>query len=333
VHVTEVGGVEWRAVHQGLPGDRWVSRVESSRVDPKVAFVSLNGYRDDDPAPYLYKTVDGGTSWTSLSAGLPAEPINVIREDPVQPKVLYVGSDRGAYVSLDAGQNWQALAGGLPKVPVHDMVVHPRERELVAATHGRSMWVLDVLPIQELSDELREQAVHVFPLEDRQASRGWRSRRSPWFFREVNQPTMEIPFWAREAGSVEFSVRDSDGRALRTESLEVIPGLNQYSYDLMLDPDLALPAERERIEAQQAEDDASEESESEDGAKVGGKDRPWAEAVRLERPLFISAGEYHIRIAAGETEHEVSWKVKAPKPREKRVKPEPKIRGEDDDSP
>ena len=76
--------------------------------------------------------------------------MNVVREDPVNPDVLYVGTDRGVYVTLDRGLTWQGLGAALPKVPVHDLIVHPRDRELVAGTHGRSAWVIDALPIQEL---------------------------------------------------------------------------------------------------------------------------------------------------------------------------------------
>jgi len=164
VYVTRGSGAEWTEVSAGLPRDRWVTRVEASHHDENVAYVSLNGYRDDDIMAYVYRTDDLGRTWREISAGLPDEPVNVIREDPVNPAVLYVGTDRGAYVSLDTGRTWQAAGSGLPNVPVHDLIVHPRERELVAGTHGRSVWVLDALPIQELSQAVRSSDVHVFPL-------------------------------------------------------------------------------------------------------------------------------------------------------------------------
>ncbi|HVS03806.1 MAG TPA: glycosyl hydrolase, partial [Thermoanaerobaculia bacterium] len=180
LHVSDGGGVEWRAAAAGLPADRWVTRVEASRHVLERAYVSQSGYRDDDLRPYLHVSEDLGRSWRSIAAGLPAEPVNVIREDPVNPDVLYVGTDRGVYVSLDRGGSWQALGSGMPNAPVHDLVVHPRERELVAGTHGRSVWIVDVLPVQELA-AVRGEAVHVFPLAPVKYQRWWRSRPTWWW--------------------------------------------------------------------------------------------------------------------------------------------------------
>ena len=108
--------------------------------------------------------------WSAIGAGLPAEAINVAREDPVNADLLYVGTDRGVYASLDRGKSWRSLQSNLPNVPVHDLVVHPRERELVAGTHGRSAWVLDVLPLQELTPALQSEALKLFPVEIRTPS-------------------------------------------------------------------------------------------------------------------------------------------------------------------
>jgi photosystem II stability/assembly factor-like uncharacterized protein len=144
VHVTDDGGREWIQVSDGLPADRWVTRVEASRHMRERAYVSLSGYRDDDVAAYVYMTDDLGATWTSIGGGLPAEAVNVVREDPVNPDVLYAGTDRGAYTSLDRGATWQALPAGLPNVPVHDLIVStssPWRRSsstAVGAAGGRS---------------------------------------------------------------------------------------------------------------------------------------------------------------------------------------------------
>ena len=136
-----------------------------------------------------------------------------------------VGTDRGAYVSLDTGRSWQAAGAGLPNVPVHDLIVHPRERELVAGTHGRSVWVLDALPIQDLSDDVRDSDLYVFNLEPITFSRGWQSRRSRWYYRPGDAPHQNIPFWVDSDGRAQWSVLDSDGNALRTGELDVVRGL------------------------------------------------------------------------------------------------------------
>ncbi|UCC83955.1 MAG: glycosyl hydrolase, partial [Gemmatimonadota bacterium] len=247
VYVTRSSGAEWTEVSGGLPRDRWLSRVEASNHDENVAYVSLNGYRDDDITAYVYRTHDLGRTWRDISDGLPDEPVNVIREDPVNPAVLYVGTDRGAYVSLDTGRTWQAAGAGLPHVPVHDLIVHPRERELVAGTHGRSVWILDVLPVQELNDEVRVSEVHVFPVDGVTYSRGWSSRRSLWYYRPEDARYHNFPFWVDTNGSVEWSVLDEDENVLRRGEMDVVRGVNTLRWDLMLDPELALPVEQARV--------------------------------------------------------------------------------------
>ncbi|MGD8699747.1 MAG: hypothetical protein PVJ43_10680 [Gemmatimonadales bacterium] len=313
VYVTRGSGATWTEVSAGLPADRWVSRVEASRFDENVAYVSLNGYRDDDITAYVYRTENLGRTWRDISDGLPDEPVNVVREDPVNPNVLYVGTDRGAYVSPDGGRSWQAAGSGLPNVPVHDLIVHPRERELVAGTHGRSVWVLDALPIQELTDEVRDADVHVFPLEPIRYNRSWSSRRSLWYYRPEEAPFQNIPFWVDEAGQVEWSVLDTDGRVLRRGELDVGRGVNTLRWDLLLDEELALAAESERVAEKE---------------EVKPADTPWAEAVRLERQLFVTPGTYTVQVRMGDDRADAEFKVDAPQPRQPRVKPTPRIRGE-----
>ncbi len=147
VHVTRDDGETWTKITAGLP-DKWVSRVVASRHDLPAVYVALTGYRDDDFSIYLYRSTDFGREWSSIAGNLPAESVNVVREDPRKRGILYVGTDLGVYTSLDAGQSWHSLSNHLPTTPVHDLVVHPRESELVAGTHGRSIFVLDVTKIR-----------------------------------------------------------------------------------------------------------------------------------------------------------------------------------------
>lgn len=337
VHVSDDGGVEWRQVSASLPADRWVSRVEASRHEKQRAYVSLNGYRDDDITAYLYVTEDLGATWTSLASGLPAEPINVVREDPVNAEVLYVGTDRGVYASLDRGAHWQALAAGLPKVPVHDLVVHPRDRELVAATHGRSMWILDALPVQEIS-EVREEALHLFPVEDMTYLREWKGRPSLWFDESEYLPELKAPFWAAQAGTVAWRVLDAEDRLLRTFEVEVEAGVNTVTWDLQLDAELAVAAEKARLDAVEGEakvkkkDKKKDKKASAEEAKPMTKaDTPWAEAVRLERRLIATPGSYKLQVQQGEATATVDWTMLPAEPRTPRAKPKMKIRGEKDD--
>ena len=130
---------------QGL----WVSRVTASQFKEGRVYVSLNGYRTDNFAPYLYMSNDYGMSWKQLGKDLPYEPINVVREDPKSDSILYVGTDGGLYVSFDQGNSFMMWNGGLPKsVPVHDIAIQVRENEIILGTHGRSLFVCKLDDIQ-----------------------------------------------------------------------------------------------------------------------------------------------------------------------------------------
>ena len=145
--MTRNGGKSWADASRGLPRME-ITRVAASRHDQKVVYASLNAARRDHFDPYVYRSQDYGKTWRSISANLPAEPVYVVAEDPHHANVLYVGTQLGVYVSLDTGATWISLCTKLPPVPVFDLAVHPRDHELVIATHGRSMFVLDVSKIQ-----------------------------------------------------------------------------------------------------------------------------------------------------------------------------------------
>ena len=153
LHVTRDSGKKWKEILDGLPKNKWVSRVVASRHDEGTAYVTFNGKRDDDFQVYIFRTTDYGDSWTDISDGIPGGPVNVIKEDPNSAGVLYVGTDMGVYVSTDAAKSWQVLGSGLPITFVHDLVVHPRDKQLVVATHGRGMFVIKVDSIKPVKDE------------------------------------------------------------------------------------------------------------------------------------------------------------------------------------
>jgi photosystem II stability/assembly factor-like uncharacterized protein len=153
LHVTADGGATWADVSRGLARERWISRVCASRYDADTVYCAQNGKRWDDLGAYLWRSRDRGATWTDLAAGLPGAPVNVVREDPRNPDVLYVGSDLGVYVSTDRGATWSVLGSGLPTTYVHDLVVHPRDDVIVIATHGRGMWALDARPVQGVAED------------------------------------------------------------------------------------------------------------------------------------------------------------------------------------
>ncbi|MFW6136637.1 MAG: WD40/YVTN/BNR-like repeat-containing protein [Candidatus Aminicenantaceae bacterium] len=145
VQVTENDGVTWRKLNNNLNlPEKWVSRVRASRHDVNTAYVTFTGYRDDDFQTYIYMSTDGGTSWKSIAGNLPPEPVNVIVEDPRNADIIYIGTDLSAYVTLNRGGEWISLSNHLPTCAVYDLVIQDRELDLVAGTHGRSVFVLDI---------------------------------------------------------------------------------------------------------------------------------------------------------------------------------------------
>jgi photosystem II stability/assembly factor-like uncharacterized protein len=157
VHVTHDGGANWDEIDYGIAPRRWISRIVASRYEKGTVFLAQNGKRHDDFTPYLWKSIDYGKTWQSIVANIPCGPINVIREDPKNADVLYVGTDLGVYVSVNGGKSWEVLANSLPTTFVHDLIVHPRDDIMVVATHGRGMYALDVRPIQEFGKEKEDE--------------------------------------------------------------------------------------------------------------------------------------------------------------------------------
>ncbi len=149
----------------GVPSGTYVSRIEPSRFDSATFHVTFDNHRNGDYAPYVYVTTDFGKSFRSIVSNLPRggpDFVHVLREDPTNRNLLFVGTDVGVYVSFDRGGSWQKFMSGFPTVPVHDLKIHPRERELIAGTHGRSIWIVDIAPLQQLSETVLAATAHLF---------------------------------------------------------------------------------------------------------------------------------------------------------------------------
>jgi len=161
-------GAEWIELTDrfpGVPEGTYVSRIEPSSHDPNRFYVTFDGHRTGDYTPYVYTTDDRGETFRSIASSLPTgkpDFVHVIREDPVNPNLLFVGTDVGAYVSTDRGRSWSRFMNGLPTVPVHDLKIHPREHELIAGTHGRSIYIADIAPLQGLANGLLPSGPVVF---------------------------------------------------------------------------------------------------------------------------------------------------------------------------
>ena len=169
VWVTRDNGKAWTKLNDKIAGNPgyWVSRVAASNFDPGTAYVSYTGLRNDDFRPFVYKTTDYGATWTSLAAGLSEGPVNVVREDAKNPNLLFAGTDFGVTISIDGGKAWLHLKNDLPTQPVHDLRIHPREADLIVATHGRGAYIADIKPLQELSPEVLAKDFHLFAVESK----------------------------------------------------------------------------------------------------------------------------------------------------------------------
>ncbi len=143
VWVTRDNGQVWTDISAALPY-RWVTRVVVDPKDENIAYVTFSGLKWKDPQPHVFRTTNMGLGWEDISSNLPDAPVNAFAVDPINTKVLFLGSDVGAFVSFDLGQSWQPLGTGLPMVSVYDLKIHPTEHFLVAGTYGRSMYKLDL---------------------------------------------------------------------------------------------------------------------------------------------------------------------------------------------
>lgn len=153
--VTRDGGKNWKEITEGLPYQKWVSRLVASQHELGTVYLTQQGRFDDDFVPYVWMSRDYGKTWIDISKGIPLGPVNVIREDPIDKNILYLGTDLGVYVSKDRGKTWNVLGGNLPSTYVHDLIIHPRNNMIVIATHGRGMWVLDADPVNEKPKKAR----------------------------------------------------------------------------------------------------------------------------------------------------------------------------------
>ena len=223
VHVSIDDGKTWKNVTAAMPGfPEWgtVSMIEPSPFDAATAFVVVDAHRLDDMHPYLYATTDLGQTWKRIDAGLaPDVYLHAVREDPAKRGQLYLGTERGVMFSTDHWQNWQPLRLNMPTVAVHDLVV--KDDDLVVATHGRSLWILDDLqPIREYTDRIASEAVHLFAPAD--AVR-WRYGASNWGTRGgfPNPPHGASIYYAlkdEEKGELKIEILDAHGRVVRTLS-------------------------------------------------------------------------------------------------------------------
>ena len=233
IHRSENGGGSWDRISDDLPQDLWVSRVIASEHQKERLYVTLNGYRNDDFAAYVYVSEDRGISWKSINRNLPNSPVNVIREDPNNDKILYLGNDQGVYVSFDKGQKWQPFNKGLTTAAVHDLVVQPEANHLLVGTHGRSIYKADLAPFQKLNNAFLKQELALLDPEKVKHSKRWGSSYSSW--RKVFEPETTFTAFAKTSGAYEMQIKDVKGTVLFSQKGTLDVGFNFVIYALEKD--------------------------------------------------------------------------------------------------
>ena len=242
VQLTRDGGANWTNLKdriKGLPDFAWVSKIHASEHDAGTAFITVDQHRMDDFRPYAFMTTDYGKTWSKISNGLPQDDyVKVVRQDPINPKLLYAGMEHGIFASWDKGGSWTKINNNLPNVSVRDLRIQARDRDLIVGTHGRGAWVLDdIRPLQEM-EQTQGKSSHLFPV--RQATLWhlfWRienlgdrhySAKNPDFGTNINFYVKED---AKEAAVVE--IRDANNVLVRTlKDTTVQKGINRIVWDL-----------------------------------------------------------------------------------------------------
>jgi photosystem II stability/assembly factor-like uncharacterized protein len=255
LQVTRNGGEIWKNVAAnvpGLPKETYVSRIVTSESGDGVAYAAFDGHRGNDYTPFLYSTTDYGQTWQSIGGGLPktAGTVHAIREDPRNPNVLFAGTEFGLFVSIDKGAHWTRFESNFPTVPVFDIAIHPRDRDLIVATHGRGIWIVDdITPIEELSSAIMAEPLHVFTprtatewrLFDHKGVNGNKLYVAP------NPPYGAIlQFYLAESlaakDEVKIEVVDKSGTVVRKLTGPKSAGIQRVAWDLRYPPPFEPPA-------------------------------------------------------------------------------------------
>lgn len=246
VQLTQDGGKTWSNVTQnikGLPPNSWVTRVEASHFSEGTAYATFDRHRMDDNKPYLFKTADYGKTWKPLHNGLPEVGyLHVVREDLVNPDLLYAGSEFGLFLSFDGGSRWMAFKNDFPTIAVRDIQIHPREMDLLVGTHGRGLWVLDdITPIQNLTPEVLASDNTLFKARDAvlYSYRGNSMYSGPHPFQGPNPPEGAIiTYFLKEKPGAEdkvtLTVKDDTSRTISSIRATKNQGLNRVVWPLRM---------------------------------------------------------------------------------------------------
>jgi photosystem II stability/assembly factor-like uncharacterized protein len=249
VQVTRNGGGDWTDVTAkidaaGGPAEYFVTRVFPSHFKEGTAYISKTGWHRDVYAPYVFKTEDFGETWASVSGDLPEGTVYAVVEDHKNPALLFVGTEMGVYATLDGGKSWFQVASNLPPYAlVNDLLIHPRENDLVAATHGRGLFIADISPLQEMKDKFWQEDVTLFEVEPKIQ---WTWRRTlvglndgDRVYEVPNEPIgLTINYFLKNAaaGKAKIRITDPYGEEMIAIEGKSTAGLNSVLWDMRKAP-------------------------------------------------------------------------------------------------
>ncbi len=320
VHFSRDGGGNWSDLTDRLPDlpeGGTISNIEPSRHEAGKVYLTVDRHQLGDTMPYVYKSSDYGNSWTSISSGIPLSVhsyAHCLREDPVRPGLLYLGTENALYASFDDGAGWEPLQSNLPHAPVHWLTIQPHFNDLVVATYGRGFWILDdVTPLQQMTDQVRESDLHLF--EPRPAYR-FRFKQGP-FSRPGDSAAGKNPrfgasihYWLKEApeDEIRLEVRDSQGTLVRTLSskkdedagdnraaLKKSAGLNRVYWDLRMERSRMVKLRTKPLEA----------------SKTPLPEKGWRPLTEASRVAPLAApGSYQLTLIVGDRRLSASLEVR-----------------------
>ncbi|MFN5186695.1 MAG: WD40/YVTN/BNR-like repeat-containing protein, partial [Planctomycetota bacterium] len=235
--VTRDGGTTWKNITANLklPGPRYVATIEASRHYKGRVYVCLDGHRSDDDNPYVFVSEDFGDTFNPLHAGLPWGSTRCMREDLVNPNLLYLGTEFAFWVSVDRGQNWTQFNQNLPTVAIHEVAIHPDNGEIVVATHGRSLWACDVSGLRQLKPENVGKEIAFFDPVDVTRWRSDPGRGGTNRSFAGQNPSSGAKLWyalPNKAEKVVARIENIDGELINEVPAKAEPGLHVISWDL-----------------------------------------------------------------------------------------------------
>jgi photosystem II stability/assembly factor-like uncharacterized protein len=287
VHVTRDGGLSWKKITDGLPSSLWVSSLQAGQHADGAVYLTLNGYRWDHFTSYAYRSSDYGDTWERIGLNLPAEPVNVIKEDPHNGNILYAGTDHALYISTDQGKTFE-LFGDMPFTPVHDIAIQARDKVLVAATHGRSLYKANLKHV-ELTESATLDTLFTYneSLEIMYNER-WGMRSASWM--EFSKPKVVFPVYSPDSGDATIEVF-ADSLMVTRQSLKLKKGLGYYEYDLTVDSTSVAPMEH-WANQKKKEDDILRSKNKDNGL------------------YYLLPGKYKLMIVRGQENEAVQLEVK-----------------------